>query len=127
MISAHQVQCAWSPVMEQVWGWDAGGPENSGVTHVLGLHSVRSCQPGKGKAWFSPGRISQDLVCCVNGGAGAGLVGRSDGGGSFAGNGIKSHPAIVLQDAFCSASQKKKIKENQTNRKGQPEENADFT
>lgn len=83
MISVHPVQCAWSPVVEQVWGWGAGGAESSGVTHVLGLYSARWCQPGKGKAWFSPGRISQDVVSCINGGAGTGPVGRSDGGRSY--------------------------------------------
>lgn len=45
------------PVREQVWGWDAGGAENSGVILVLGLCPVRSCQAGKGKATgFNPGR-----------------------------------------------------------------------
>lgn len=128
MISVHPVQCAWSPVVEQVWGWGAGGAESLGVTHVLGLYSARWCQPGKGKAWFSPGRISQDVVSCINGGAGTGPVGRSDGGRSSARNGIKTHPAIMVQHTFCSALPKKNtIKERQTNKKGEQEENTDFT
>lgn len=88
----HQVQCAWCPVVEELWGWDAGGAESSGVTHVLGLYSACSCQPGKGKAWFNPGRISQDVVSCINGGVGIVPVGRSDGGRSSGGTGSKPIP-----------------------------------
>lgn len=66
------------PVREQVWGWDAGGAENSGVILVLGLCPVRSCQAGKGKATgFNPGRKHQDLVPCTN------KVGGSQGCGQW--------------------------------------------
>lgn len=61
------VQCTSSPVREQVWGWSAGGAENSGVTLILGLYPVRLYLAGKGKAvGFNPGRKHQDLVPCIN-------------------------------------------------------------
>lgn len=57
----------WCPLLGSVVG--AGGAEKSGVTLLLGLQPVHSCQPGKhGAVGFNPGSLIRwDVVCCTSG------------------------------------------------------------